>query len=101
MKNKLQVNSDIYEKMIGSSSSLRQQIREKHKQNFPVSKEEADFVNDFEEYVKEIADVIRKQENLSKKSEAEKCQRCNSEGQLLLMGTGFLVPCLNCESMNT
>lgn len=62
MKQVVDVNMEIYEKMLNASIALRHQIREKHQKNQTVTKEEADFVNHFEAYVNELVEVMEKVE---------------------------------------
>lgn len=56
------VKSETYGKMLSSSIALRDWIRHKHKHGLTVTKEEADFVNDFEVYVSEVVEIMKSQE---------------------------------------
>lgn len=59
----LTVEPDVYEGMLKSSLILRNQIRNKHEKGLEVTKEEANFVNDFEKYSKQVFEAIEEQEN--------------------------------------
>lgn len=68
MKNKMSdvdITSETYEKMLRSSIALKNQIRNKYKLVLEVTQEEADFVNDFEDYLKEVLDAVESKENLN------------------------------------
>lgn len=60
---KLAVIPDVYEEMLKSSLILRNQIRQKHEKGLGITKEEANFVNDFEKYSQQVFEAIDEQEN--------------------------------------
>ncbi|WP_121616661.1 hypothetical protein [Virgibacillus halodenitrificans] len=58
----LAVEPEVYEKILKSALVLRNQIRTKHRNGLEVTKEEADFVNDFETYSRQVFETIDEQE---------------------------------------
>lgn len=57
------VKPEVYNKMLDSAIVLRNYIRSKSESHGEVTEEEANFVNDFEAYCKELVDVLKDQED--------------------------------------
>ena len=51
------IDASTYEKMLCSSISLRNELRKKHDRGMGLTKEETDFVNNFEPYIDALLDV--------------------------------------------
>lgn len=68
MENKIldvDITTETYEKMLRSSIALKNQIRNKHKLVLEVTQEEADFVNNFEDYLKEVLAAVEPKNSLN------------------------------------